>query len=313
MRKKITLSLILLLVTTGLLQAQQDAMYTQYMFNTLAINPAYAGNRNVLSATALFRSQWVGVEGAPETQTVSFDAPLRNKRVGLGIQIFNDEIGITKTTGIFGSYAFRIPMDKYTLSFGLQGGISNYRADFTSLRITSDGGGMADYAFSNNVNKLLPNFGAGIYINSDKFYVGASVPQIFNNKLINDSVAVTNGLSAKEYLHMFFTTGYVFDLSTDYKLKPSVLVKAVPGAPVEADFNASIWLRETFAIGLSYRTKADISILAEVQATDQIRFGYAYDRNITKLVQFNSGSHEIMLRYEFGFHKNDFKNPRRYF
>ena len=302
----------MLFASVGSLKAQQDAMYTQYMFNTLAINPAYAGSRNVLSATALYRSQWVGVEGAPETQTISFDSPLKNKKVGLGMQVFNDRIGITKTTGAFASYAFRILMDKGTLSFGLQAGISHYRADFTSVALRSDGNNN-DYAFSQNVSKLIPNFGAGMFYNTDKFYIGASVPQMLNNKLINDSVSVSNSLISKQYIHAFLLAGYVFELDPMLKLRPSFLLKAVGGAPLQADINANLWFRDAFSVGISYRTKADISFLFELQATDQIRIGYAYDRSLTKLVQFNSGSHEIMLRYEFGFSKNNFTSPRRYF
>lgn len=312
MTKKFIACLILLFASVGLLKAQQDAMYTQYMFNTLAINPAYAGSRNVLSATALYRSQWVGVEGAPETQTLSFDSPLRNKKVGLGIQVFSDKIGITKTTGAFVSYAYRIIMDKSTLSFGLQGGMSHYRADFTSVALRSDGSNY-DYSFSQNVSKLIPNFGAGVFYNTDKFYIGASVPHLLNNKLINDSVSVSNELISKQYLHAFVLAGYVFELDPMLKLRPSFLLKAVGGAPLQADINANLWFRDVFSVGVSYRTKADISFLFEIQATDQFRIGYAYDRSLTKLVQFNSGSHEIMLRYEFGFSKNNFATPRRYF
>jgi len=312
MTKRIIACLILLFASVGILKAQQDAMYTQYMFNTLAINPAYAGSRNVLSATALYRSQWVGVEGAPETQTLSFDSPMKNEKVGLGIQVFSDRIGITKTTGAFLSYSYKIIMEKSTLSFGLQGGMSQYRADFTSVPLRSDGSNI-DYAFAQNVNKLIPNFGAGVFYNTDKFYIGASVPHLLNNKLINDSVSVSNELISKQYLHAFVLSGYVFELDPMLKLRPSFLLKAVGGAPLQADINANLWFKDTFSIGMSYRTKADISFLFEVQATDQIRVGYTYDRSLTKLVQFNSGSHEIMLRYEFGFSKNNFITPRRYF
>lgn len=310
--KRFVLCLMVLFASTGILKAQQDAMYTQYMFNTLALNPAYAGSRNVLSATALYRSQWVGVEGAPETQTLSFDSPLRNKKVGLGIQVFNDRIGITKTTGGFASYAYRIIMEKSTLSFGLQAGMSHYRADFTSVDLRGDGSNN-DYAFSQNVSKLIPNVGTGVFFNTDKFYIGASVPHLLNNTLINDSVSVSNQLVAKQYLHAFLLTGYVFELDPSLKLRPSFLLKAVGGAPLEADINANLWIKDVLSVGVSYRTKADISFLFELQASNQFRIGYAYDRSLTKLVQFNSGSHEIMLRYEFGFSKNNFDTPRRYF
>lgn len=307
MKKYITIVLVLFSVFTTRVQAQQEAMYSQYMFNTLAINPAYAGSRNVTSATALYRNQWVGIQGAPETITFSLDAPLNNKKVGLGLQVFNDKIGITNTTGAFGSYAYRVRLNKGTLAFGLQGGASQYRANFHSValnQVPTD-----DIAFSENINKVLVNFGAGLYYSTDRFYMGLSSPQILNNKLSNFKVQNANAFSGQA-LHMFFATGYVFPLGNVLALKPSVLVKAVKGAPIEADLNATLWINDVIAFGLQYRTEADMAAMVELQASPQIRIGYSYDRSLTKLVQYNSGSHEIMLRYEFGFKKGRILSPR---
>lgn len=289
-------------------KAQQDALYTQYMFNTLAVNPAYAGSRNVLSATALMRTQWVGVDGAPETQTLSFDAAMPNKRVGLGIQVFNDELGITKTTGAYASYAYRIPMNKGTLAFGLQGGFAHFRADFTSVRLTETG---LDASFFQNINKMLPNFGAGVYYNTDKFYFGVATPHLLNNRFTDEnSVAVSNKLIAKQYLHVFITSGYVIGLSQDFKLKPSFLIKGVFGAPIQADLSASLWIADRLSIGGQYRTGDAFSGLFELQVSEQFRVGYSYDHTVSKLGNYNSGSHEIMLRYEFGFTKDRIVAPR---
>ncbi|KQC00582.1 type IX secretion system membrane protein PorP/SprF [Pedobacter sp. Hv1] len=307
MKKYITLALLLISASASKLHAQQEAMYSQYMFNTLAINPAYAGSRNVTSATALYRNQWVGINGAPETVTFSIDAPLNSKKVGLGLQVFNDKIGITKTTGAFASYAYRIRLQKGTLAFGLQAGASQYRADFQNVSLNPDPSN--DVAFNQNVNKVLVNVGTGIYYNTDRFYIGLSSPQLLNNKLTNFTVETSNVFNGQA-LHLFFATGYVFPLSDVFALKPSVLVKGVKGAPIEADLNATLWIKDVFAIGLQYRTKADISAMVEIQASPQIRLGYAYDRSLTKLVQFNNGSHEIMLRYEFGFEKGKILSPR---
>ncbi len=307
MKKYITLALLLIVATVSKLQAQQEAMYSQYMFNTLAINPAYAGSRNVTSATALYRNQWVGINGAPETITFSIDAPMKSKKVGLGLQVFNDKIGITKTTGAFASYAYRIRLQKGTLAFGLQAGASQYRADFQDVSLSPDPSN--DLAFSQNINKVLVNVGTGIYYNTDRFYVGLSSPQLLNNKLNNFTVQNNNVFNGQA-LHVFFATGYVFPISDVFALKPSVLVKGVKGAPIEADLNATLWIKDVFAIGLQYRTKADMSAMIEIQASPQVRLGYAYDRSLTKLVQYNSGSHEIMLRYEFGFEKGKILSPR---
>ena len=209
MLKKIFGALLLLITIQSHSYAQQDAMYTQYAFNALALNPAYAGSRNnVLNATALYRRQWIGIEGAPETQTLSFDMPVNEKRVGLGVQFFNDKIGITKTTGAYASYAYRIEMENGNLALGLQAGMTNFRADFTSVALNT--GSPTDPAFSENINKFLPNFGAGVYFNTDRFYVGASVPHLFNNKLTDHTVDVSNSFS-RQYIHTFITMGYVFD------------------------------------------------------------------------------------------------------
>lgn len=286
--------------------AQQEAMYTQYMFNSLAINPAYAGSRNVISATALYRNQWSGIDGAPKTSTFTIDAPLKDKKIGVGLQIFNDKLGITNTNGLVLSSAYRIRMDKATLSFGLQGSVSNFKLDFASVNL-DETGGTYDPAFSQNVNSTQFNFGTGIYYNSDKFYIGASIPQLFPNRLSNSSASSNE---AKQRMHLFISSGYVFTVNEDVKFKPSFLFKGVQGAPLEADINASFWLKDVIGLGVQYRTNADVSGLLEVQASPQIRIGYAYDHSITKLRNFNSGSHEIMLRYEFGFEKDKVVSPR---
>lgn len=302
-----TIALMFLISIYTESKAQQDAMYTQYMFNSLAINPAYAGSRNVISSTLLYRNQWTGIDGAPETTTFTIDAPISDNRIGLGLQIFNDQLGISKTTGAVISSAYRIRMDKATLSFGLQGGISSFRSNFTSVN-NVDGSGI-DPAFTENVNATQFNFGTGVYYNSDKFFVGVSVPTLVPNRISKNSTANTNNPSRQE-MHLFITSGYVFDLNEDFKFKPSFLVKAVRGAPIEGDLNATIWIKEFLGIGAQYRTNADVSGLLEVQVSQQLRFGYAYDHSVTNLRNFNSGSHEVMLRYEFGFEKDKVVSPR---
>lgn len=286
------------------LQAQQSAMYSQYMFNTLAVNPAYAGSRNVISATALLRSQWTGIAGAPKTSTFTIDAPLKDKRIGVGLQIFNDKLGITSSTGAVVSYAYRIRMEKATLSFGMQGSASQYTANFSniSLQPTTE---VYDPAFANDVKKVLFNVGTGVYYNSDRFYAGLSSPELLNNRLSSD----TGNLSRKAF-HIYLASGYVFDISNDFKFKPSFLFKAVNGSPLQADLNATLWIKDRVAIGAQYRTSADILGLLEVQLSPQIRLGYAYDHSVTPLRNYNSGSHEIMLRYEFGFNGSKVLSPR---
>lgn len=291
----------------GTVKAQQDAMYTQYMFNTLAINPAYAGSRNVLSATALFRNQWTGIEGAPKTGTFTMDAPILEDKIGLGLQLFTDKLGITQTNGAVVSAAYRIRLETGTLSFGIQGNFSQYRANFTEVPLSSTPG--YDPAFADNVKKFLFNVGTGVYYNSDVFYIGLSAMDLMPNNLTEYT---TNGLKAgsKQAMHVFLSSGVVLPLDDDFKLKPSVLLKGVKGAPLEADLNAALWIKDVFSIGAQYRTSADIGAMIEIQATPQFRLGYGYDHSTTALKSFNSGSHEIMLRYEFGTKRGKTLSPR---
>jgi type IX secretion system PorP/SprF family membrane protein len=303
--KGITLLLVLLSFNNPL-KAQQDPMYTQYMFNTLAINPAYAGSRNVVSATALFRNQWTGIEGAPKTGTFTIDAPILDNKIGIGFQLITDKLGVTQTNGGVVSAAYRIRMEKGTLSFGIQGNVSQYKVNLTDVPLSSQPG--YDPAFANNINKTLFNFGTGVYYNSDRFYIGLSAQDLMPNSLSSNNSEVK--LSGKQSLHLFLASGYVFPLSEDFDLKPSFLIKGVKGAPIEADINGTLWIKGVFGIGAQYRTSADIAGLIEVQASPQIRIGYSYDRSTTRLQNFNTGSHEIMLRYEFGFERGKILSPR---
>ncbi len=299
--------LVVLTVVTSV-SAQQDAQYSQYMFNTLAINPAYAGSRDVVSATVLHRKQWVSLPGSPRTTTLSVDAPFKKERVGVGLVVFNDKIGITNTTGVYASYAFRMRLKKGTLALGLQAGFSQYSADFTSVKLDLDN--KSDDAFSANVSKFMPNFGAGVYYNTDKFYVGAALPRLINNSMFKGG-DTTVSVESHQTRHMFLMGGVVIPLSQDIKLKPSTLVKIVEGAPIQMDINSNVWFYDAVAVGLSYRIAAGTLVsMVEVQASKQIRIGYAYDANLGKSKVIGGGAHEIMARYEFGYIKAKVLSPR---
>lgn len=288
--------------------AQQNALFSQYMFNTLAINPAYAGSRNVVAATVLYRNQWVGIEGAPKTSTFTVDAPFAGERIGLGLQLVSDKIGITSTTGLVATGAYRIPMNDGSLSFGMQGSMNYYNAAFSDVNLDPSGP-VGDPAYINDVNKTLYNFGSGIYYNTSRFYAGLSIQDFVRNRLNFDTISAS-GITARQSAHAYLATGYVFPIGYDFNLKTSVLFKGVKGAPVQADFNATIWIKEMIAIGVEYRTRADVSALMELRLTPQVRFGYAYDKSITALRNHNSGSHEFMLRYEFSFNRDKTLSPR---
>lgn len=280
-----------LALMTSATYGQQQAMYTQYMFNGLAINPAYAGSQESLTLTALGREQWVGMDGAPSSQTFSAHSPLNDGKIALGMLLTHDEIGITNQYGAYGIYAYRIKFSKGTLSAGLQAGFNSYKANFSDVLVRQGDDG----AFStDDVQSFLPNFGAGAYYSTQRFYVGFSLPQLLTN-----TYPGSDGSSAHQYRHWFLTSGYVFDLSSELKLKPNILIKAVEGAPIEVDLNANLLIKEIVWVGLSYRSFDAISFLLEFQISPQFRVGYAYDYTLTELQPFNTGSHELLLNYRF--------------
>jgi type IX secretion system PorP/SprF family membrane protein len=285
--------------------AQTESMYSQYMFNTININPAYAGSRSVPSLNTLFRKQWVGIQGSPQTTSISFDMPLNNYKVGLGIQLLDDRLGVEKTTSLQFNYSYRVNInEKGILAMGIRAGFINYRADYLDvMTITKN-----DPVFSQNVSGLLPAAGVGMYYMTDKFYAGLSVPSLLQTKVnVNRE---NNELSRLNNLHFFATMGYVLPLSEQIKLKPSLLVKSVSGAPIQLDVNTNIWLRDKIALGVSYRTGDAVVGLVEFQLNNLLRFGYAYDITTSKLKLHNQGSHEIMLRYEFGSVRTSNMSPR---
>jgi type IX secretion system PorP/SprF family membrane protein len=293
---------LLLCLLTLPVQAQQHMMFTQYMFNGLAINPAYAGSQGALDLTALAREQWVGLEGAPSTQTFAAHAPLRNKKVALGLLMTHDRIGVTNQTGLYGVYAYRIKLKHGTLSAGLQVGFDSYRTGFSRVRTEADG----DRHFSvDNVRALLPNVGTGVYYATKRFYAGVSVPQLLNNSYPGHERS-----QARQFRHWFASAGYVIDLNRDLKLKPNVLLKAVQGAPASVDLNANLLIKETLWVGASYRSFDALSWLVELQASPKLRIGYAYDMTVSPLRQVNSGSHELMLNYRVSLHKSKIITPR---
>ncbi len=274
--------------------AQQDPIYSQFMYNGLAINPAVAGSAETLSANALYRRQWIGITGAPETQTLNVDAPVYKKKLGLGLSIINDKVGVTQNLVVNTLYAYRIQFQRSTLSIGLQAGVDNYRADFTSVETGSQTG--TDDAFGSNVNLVHFNFGSGLYYYSKRLYVGFSVPHILNQS--QDGMNSQGGTQSRQYRHYFLTAGYVFDIGDDFKIRPSTLFKLAGGAPLQVDINTNFWYKETYCLGVSYRTKDSFTTLFQLQITRQFRFGYAYDYILSNLGQFTTGNHEIMLQYQ---------------
>lgn len=279
--------------------AQQDAQYTQYMYNTMSVNPAYTGSRDVLSITALYRNQWVGIEGAPVTQTLSLHSPMGfSKKVGLGFSIIHDKIGPTQETYIDIDISYNIDLsEKEKLYFGLKSGGHLLDVDYTKLNQYDP----SDALLQNNINnKFSPNFGVGLYYrNSDRWYLGVSIPNLLETKHFGTDSSQRLS-TAKERQHIQVIGGYVFDLNPNLKFKPAALIKAVEGSPLQVDVTANFLYQEQLTLGVAYRHTAAFSALLGYQFNKSTMLGFAYDREITELGNtiFNSGSYEVFLRFE---------------
>jgi len=301
----LTLILLILLGTfSG--TAQQDPQYTQYMYNTQIVNPAYAGSRDALSFGLLYRTQWVGLEGAPKTASFTANTPIGSlDNMGLGISIVRDELGPAIESNVNIDYSYTInTSDNGELSFGLKAGLDLLDVDFTKLNIFDQN----DPRFQNNIdNKLQPQIGAGVYYNTEKFYAGLSVPNFLTTKHFDEgSLAnIDKETIAAERLHYFLIAGYVFDVSDNLKFKPATLVKAVSGSPLQWDVSANFLINEKFTLGAAYRWSAALSGLVGFQASDEIFIGFGYDFQTTDIEDYSDGSYEIMLRFDV------FKTPER--
>lgn len=285
--------------------AQQDSQYTQYMYNTQTINPAYSGSKGVLSFNTLYRTQWVGFEGAPKTFTFAANSPIAD-RVGLGVSFFNDEIGVSKESNIALDFAYTIPLNdrKTFLSFGVKGGLNLLNVDFNLLNAINPNAP----EFANNINnQLSPNIGAGIYLRqSSKWYIGVSVPSFLETDHYDDTATSLS----KERMNFYLIGGYVFNITDHIKMKPAALLKAVDGAPLAVDGSINFLFNEKLTLGAAYRWDAAISGLFGFQLNNSIMLGYAYDYDTTEVGNYNSGSHEFFLRFELGTKQEKVTNPR---
>ena len=281
------ITMLLAIVSYG----QQDAQFTQYMYNTININPAYAGSRGAMSIFALHRTQWVGLDGAPTTNAASINTPINNSNLGLGVSFVNDKIGPTNENTISADLSYTIPTsENFKLSFGMKATANLFNLNVDKLNPADQG----DPQFQNLRNVFTPNVGAGIYYHSDKAYLGLSVPNFIQTNRYNDNqVAIF-----KEKINYYLIGGYVFDLSYDIKFKPAFLTKLVEGSPLQVDVSANFMFIEKVVVGVAYRWSAAMSAMVGFQVTDGMYIGYGYDLETTNLENYNSGSHEIFLRYE---------------
>lgn len=306
--KKFLGNIIFSFCVFGTIQAQQDAQYTNYMYNTININPAYAGSRGTMSLFGLHRAQWVGLEGAPTTNTFSIHTPIKESNVGLGLSIINDVIGPSTENSISADFSYTInTSDTYKLALGIRATANLLNVDFTKLNIYNQGDVLAQY---NIDNRFSPNFGIGAYWYSDNTYFGLSIPNMLETQHFDKGQAQYSASSVPyERMHYHFIAGKVFDLNSSLQFKPAFLAKMVEGAPLQLDFSANFLFQEKFTLGAAYRWDAALSALAGFQVSDNWFIGYAYDSEVTKLANYNSGSHELFLRYEIS-RKKQVVSPR---
>ncbi len=299
---KTYITIVCTFILNVLCYSQQDSQYTQYMYNTANVNPAYAGSRGTLTAFLLHRNQWVGLDGAPVTNNFTVNTPIGDSNFGAGISFTNDKIGPTSENEISADLAYFIQIsENYKLSLGLKGTANLFNLDVNKLTIYDP----TDPQFQSVDTEFSPNVGAGLYLFSENTYVGLSVPNFFESYRYNDNdVAIT-----KEKMHFYFIAGHVFELSPSLKFKPALLTKVVEGSPLQADITANFLLFDKLTLGAAYRWDAAVSALAGFQISDSWFIGYGYDLETTKLARYNSGSHEIFLRYEL-FNRTRVTAPR---
>lgn len=308
-------------------QAQQEPMYSQYMFNTMAINPSYAGSRDVLSFTTVGRYQWLGVEGSPKTWSFTLDMPVKNEKMGIGLAAYSDGLGLQENVGLSVAYSYKVKVgEKTTLSLGVSPGIHKMGWRLSDVQNLTDEDNVFDAM--NNINRLFPNVGAGFFLSNDKSYIGFSVPQIVQQKLNVFDSEDRIGVS-KTYRHYYTMMGFVLGKG-NIKVKPSTMIRYTPGTGVGIDGNINLWIKDKIAFGVSGRKSQmamagvdfmDAAVgMFEIQLTPQLRFGYAFDYNLNRLnTTTKTGAsnkltgtptHEGLLRYEFGFGKNKIITPR---
>ncbi len=285
---------VIAVIVFGLLsnqvQAQTEPMYSQYIYNMLGVNPAYAGNREALSLNFFQRNQWIGLKGAPKTTSLSIDQSIKDGKMGWGMQVYDDRLGVEAATGFNGMLSTRVRVsEKGILSGGLSFGMMNYRINLNDVNNRNNPNDPS-FISTDNPSKWNPSVGMGVYYNSDRFYAGISTPSVLKSRLASYENLITS-IDKSDAFHLFANAGYVFDINEEVKLKPSTMVKMVSGAPIEVDINMNIWLKDILGLGGSYRTGDAFVSMVELQATQQIRIGYAYDVPFNPLKYFTALSY----------------------
>ena len=294
MRKFILIisSLFISLLALG----QQRSVLSQYRYNQLIINPAYAGHMNDLTVNLLHRNQWVNMEGAPVTNIASVHAGIKDKNSGFGLTFIDESIGVHQSFALFGSYSYKVKFETGTLSAGIQGGFNKLNSNFDQLNLQSQN----DVVFSTFNNTFNPNFGVGLFYGNRHGYVGLSVPYVIENRVIRSVGRVTEAREARYY---FLTGGYLFPLNKDMIFYPSALVRVQENSPIGFDLNANVILQDVLNVGASYRSGDAVSLMCTLTVNENFTFGYAYDYTVSNINNYTNDTHELMLIYRISLYK----------
>ena len=288
---------------------QQHPLYSQYMFNRMAINPAYAGSKNALSTTLLLRNQWVGIDGAPTTQTLTVHSPINSKKIGLGLSVFGDQIGPRKMTGVAGTYSYRITLPQGKLAMGVRFGFYQYVYNWALIDHLDNG----DPVYGQTTNRFyVPSADAGIYFHNDKLFAGVSSTQMLNGRITD--VKTANGDNAHLVPHFFVIAGYGFEVKENVVLNPGFSLRTAQGSPVNVDVNFNAQFHKKFWLGVSYRSRFGIVLLSRFAITEKMNIGYSFDYGLDPLTRNTFGSHEIVVEYNFrSLSKSKVLSPRYFY
>jgi type IX secretion system PorP/SprF family membrane protein len=287
-------------------KAQQDAQFSQYMFNPLAYNPAYTGSREALSATLIVRRQWLGFQGGPATGQFNIHSPIANERHGVGFAFTQDQLGVQRSSNIALSYAYRIPVGNGFLNLGLNGGVMLYKTRFSEI-VPVDPDPIKP---TDDASALLPRVGAGAYFSTPKFFAGVSAPNLMAGRYFGTGNPVAADVASKQSLHLFTMVGAILPLGESVSFRPSGVLKFVPSSPMQVDVNATFFFAKVLGVGVGYRTSDALVFMLEYQSLRRFRAGYAFDLTLSPLRTTTTGSHELMIGLDLGWGKSNFMTPR---
>lgn len=309
---KVLLLLTVLFISSASLKAQVDAMFTQYMFNEMFINPAYAGSNGAMSATLLHRQQWTSFDGRPVTTSFSVHGPVIDEKMGVGLSILNERIGVLSRNLIYGNYAYRLKIqEKGTLALGLMAGIEQQTNRFGELKVNDDGS-IDPQLNQNTPSMVAPNFGTGVYYHTKTFYGGLSIPRMIDNQVnfsTNGASIKTTKVEFKKFTY-YITAGNMFTLNEDLKLRANAMIKYIANAPMQFDLGANLLIKDMFWTGLSFRTGSAMSLILGMQVNKQFLVSYSYDYGVNQIQKYGQGSHEFVLNYLFAYKGKKVVTPR---